>query len=131
MKTSKAARAALIDKALNNPEVTQEECIQMLKEHAEIPETRLLIDRELARTVNRIFSTIFDDDGIRMIFGIRGNSREAAKHVNIMLSNDANYLKTIVNRLDRQKAGIQKSLTKAKGRLSVLEGQISLDELTT
>ena len=61
-------------------------------------------------------------------FSIRGNSVEDARLVNIMLSGDADNLRIIVNRLDGQRRGIQRSLSKTRKRLDALEGQLTLNE---
>ena len=129
MKTSKDARNALIELATNSPEISQDESIEILRKYGGVPDTEVLIHQEYARTVNRILSTIEDLDGARIVFGIRGDEKQSGTHVNINLSDDTNKIHVIISRLEKQKTGIEKSISKAKKRARVIEGQISLDDI--
>lgn len=106
-------------------EISQEHIVELLKVYDDKPETNKLIESYYKSKANRIISSFKDDNHVRDCFAVKEGKKTI--YVNISTTNKVYYVKDITGSLKKQIDGRKKSMQKAKNRVAVLEGQISID----
>ncbi len=107
-------------------EISQSHVVGLLKEYDDKPDVSKLIESHYKSKANRIISSFKDDNHVRDCFAVKEGKQTI--YVNINTTNKVYYARDIAGALKKQIDGRRKSMQKAKNRVEILEGQISIEE---
>ncbi len=111
----------------NKGEISQEHIIGLLKVYDDKPDVNKLVESHYKSKANRIISSFKDDNHVRDCFAVKEGKKTI--YVNIETTNKVYYVKDITGSLKKQIDGRKKSMQKAKKRVEILEGQMSIGEI--
>lgn len=119
-------KETIYDEIHNKGEISQEHIIGLLKVYDDKPDVNKLVESHYKSKANRIISSFKDDNHVRDCFAVKEGKKTI--YVNIETTNKVYYVKDITGSLKKQIDGRKKSMQKAKKRVEILEGQISIEE---
>ncbi len=120
-------KETIYDEIHNKGEISQEHIIGLLKVYDDKPDINKLVESHYKSKANRIISSFKDDNHVRDCFAVKEGKRTI--YVNIETTNKVYYVKDITGSLKKQIDGRKKSMQKAKKRVEILEGQMSIGEI--
>lgn len=97
----------------DNPNISREELIEIVKEYAPKPDTCKLIEQEYKRIAQRIISSYKDEHC----------------YVNVSRTTSKEVLQKVRAQLSKKYRGLNKSLRKIDTREQVLNGQMEIDQV--
>ncbi len=119
-------KETIYDEIHNKGEISQEHIIGLLKVYDDKPDVNKLVESHYKSKANRIISSFKDDNHVRDCFAVKEGKKTI--YVNIETTNKVYYVKDITGSLKKQIDGRKKSMQKAKKRVEILEGQMSIEE---
>lgn len=120
-------KETIYDEIHNKGEISQEHIIGLLKVYDDKPDINKLVESHYKSKANRIISSFKDDNHVRDCFAVKEGKKTI--YVNIETTNKVYYVKDITGSLKKQIDGRKKSMQKAKKRVEILEGQMSIGEI--
>lgn len=110
----------------DNPSISMDELIGIVREYAPKPDVRKLEDQEYRRIAQRLMASYKDESGVRDYFSVKAEG--TSEYVNVSRTTDKGDLQKVRYQLSKRYRGLNKSLRKIDTREQVLNGQIDMDE---
>lgn len=111
----------------DNPSISMDELIEIVKQYAPKPDTQKLVNQEYRRMAQRLMASYRDTAGVRDCFSVK--SETGNLYVNISHTKDKEDLQKVRQQLSKKYRGLNRSLKKVDTREQILDGQLEIEEV--